>query len=174
MLATLSALTTSFAQPSTFRGVPSTLRARWDFADVRMSAEYDPMSNKRQWWRDLREEMREMEERMKECLEDEECALSVAEELEDEFAQELLIRAREVSAALLPASATTMRKPITQTYANLGDYALLLSSQRREEIDEIKEFVNRLQDQRRAAVAMLWDDRTTERLLTEGSKACVP
>ena len=73
----------------------------WDHADVRMSAEYDPISNKRQWWRDLREEMKEMEERMRECLEDEECALAVADELEDEFAQELLIRAREVSASLL-------------------------------------------------------------------------
>jgi hypothetical protein len=39
-------------------------------------------------------------------------------------------------------------------------------SQRREEIDDIKSFISRLQDQRRAAVAMLWDDRTTERLLT--------
>ena len=100
-------------------------------------------------------------------------AQAVADELEEEFAQELLLRAREVSCPYLHTFAqrtcglrdpkTPKPQPCSQTHEYSGG---LLVSQRREEIDDIKGFISRLHDQRRAAVAMLWDDRTTERLMT--------
>jgi hypothetical protein len=87
MLAALStSLSSLILAPAAHTIPPIALAGRWDPAQARMSAtEYDPLSDKRRWWRDLRAEMKEMEERMNECLDDEECALQVADEVRENW-----------------------------------------------------------------------------------------
>ena len=111
--------------------------------------------DERTWFKELKAEMQIQKDYMTQCYNEEECHLENAEALEDNFSKRLLLQAaEEVSPCRTNAFHTHTRHADA-----LARVSRALCSQRREEAGEIKQFLQTLREQRRAAVAMLWDDR---------------
>lgn len=115
----------------------------------------DHAIDERGWLSELKDEIQMQKDYLNQCFEAEECHLEHAQALEDNFSKDLLLRAaKEVSLSEQNAChshgecLTHMRVPCTAS-----------CMQRREEAGEIEQFLQTLREQRRAAVAMLWDDR---------------